>query len=186
MKAADTDIIFVPGYLGSGSQHWQTRWVMHFKTGRWVNEADWNTPDRSAWTGALREIVFEATRPVVLVGHSMGVATIVHAAQSLDATRVRGAFLVAYADVTQNNWIPGAAEEFAPMPRDPLPFPSLLVASRTDPYCEFEVADDLGAAWGALLVDAGDAGHLNSESGYGPWPEGGMTFGKFLSRLKAA
>ncbi|MEO0619886.1 MAG: alpha/beta hydrolase, partial [Pseudomonadota bacterium] len=71
----------------------------------------------------------------------------------------------------------------APMPRDPLPFPSLLVASRTDPYCAFDIADDLGAAWGSLVIDAGDAGHINAASGHGPWPEGSMTFGKFISRL---
>ncbi|MFB9360579.1 alpha/beta hydrolase [Amorphoplanes nipponensis] len=26
--------------------------------------------------------------------------------------------------------------------------------------------------WGAELVDAGDAGHLETASGYGPWPDG--------------
>ena len=33
--------------------------------------------------------------------------------------------------------------------------------------------------------DAGEAGHINGESGHGPWPEGLLTFGKFMSRLKA-
>ncbi|MGO4837655.1 alpha/beta hydrolase, partial [Rhizobiaceae sp. 2RAB30] len=28
------------------------------------------------------------------------------------------------------------------------------------------------------------AGHINSEAGYGPWPEGSMTFAQFLSRLQ--
>jgi len=183
MKAAETDIIFVPGYTGSSVGHWQTRWAAHFRTRRTVEGADCDQPNRAAWTGALLEAVFEAQRPVVLVGHSMGVATIVHAAAKMSAEVVRGAFLVAYADVTANAWIPDAEVEFAPMPRDPLPFPSLLVASRNDPYCTYDVADDLGAAWGSLHIDAGQAGHINAESGHGPWPEGGMTFGKFLSRL---
>ncbi|MEL7543062.1 MAG: alpha/beta hydrolase [Pseudomonadota bacterium] len=185
MKAADADIIFVPGYTGSGPEHWQTRWAAHFKTGQMLVDADWEQPDRAAWSGALCEAIFLATRPVVLVGHSMGVATIVHTAASLNDTKVRGAFLVGYADVTANKWIPRASEEFAPMPRDPLPFPSLLVASRTDPYCAFDIADDLGGAWGSLVIDAGDAGHINAASGHGPWPEGSMTFGKFISRLSA-
>jgi hypothetical protein len=32
----------------------------------------------------------------------------------------------------------------------------------------FDLADD----WGAALVDLGDAGHVNADSGFGPWPEG--------------
>lgn len=184
MKAADADIIFVPGYTGSEPEHWQCRWAAHFTTGRFVEGTDWNTPDRDEWVTRVLVAVEAATRPVVLVGHSMGVATIVHAAQDISGPRVRGAFLVAYADVGNNAWIPGAEDAFGPMPRDPLPFPSLLVASRNDPYCAFDVADDLGAAWGSLLIDAGNAGHINCESGHGPWPEGGMTFGKFLSRLQ--
>ncbi len=26
--------------------------------------------------------------------------------------------------------------------------------------------------WGGQLVDVGNAGHINTDSGYGPWPEG--------------
>jgi predicted alpha/beta hydrolase family esterase len=74
---------------------------------------------------------------------------------------------------------------FGPYPRDPLPFPSLLVASRNDPFGSYEHADDIAAAWGSLLLDAGEAGHINAESGHGPWPEGTMVFAQFLGKLKA-
>ncbi|MDQ2704188.1 MAG: alpha/beta hydrolase, partial [Pseudomonadota bacterium] len=72
---------------------------------------------------------------------------------------------------------------FGPYPRDPLPFPSVVIASRNDPYGAFEVAEDNAAAWGSLFIDAGESGHLNADSGHGPWPEGSMTFAKFLSQL---
>jgi predicted alpha/beta hydrolase family esterase len=48
----------------------------------------------------------------------------------------------------------------------------LLVASRTDPHCTYERAEDYAYAWGSALVDAGEAGHINVASGHGPWPEG--------------
>jgi predicted alpha/beta hydrolase family esterase len=35
----------------------------------------------------------------------------------------------------------------------------------------------------AAIVDAGDAGHVNTESGHGPWPEGLMRFAGFLKQL---
>ena len=47
----------------------------------------------------------------------------------------------------------------------------------------FEVAEDIASAWGSLFIDAGEAGHLNAESGHGPWPEGSMTFAQFMTRL---
>ena len=52
-----------------------------------------------------------------------------------------------------------------------------------DPHCAYEKAEDISYAWGAAIVDAGDAGHLNTESGHGPWPEGLMRFAGFLKHL---
>jgi len=58
------------------------------------------------------------------------------------------------------------------------------VASRNDPFCSFDVVEDIAAAWGSLFIDAGEAGHINAESGHGPWPEGPLTFAKFVSTLE--
>ena len=76
-----------------------------------------------------------------------------------------------------------AVRAFAPMPRDPLPFPSLLIASRTDPYCTYDRADDFAHSWGSLTVDAGESGHINVASGHGPWPEGLMRLAGFMKGL---
>jgi predicted alpha/beta hydrolase family esterase len=43
----------------------------------------------------------------------------------------------------------------------------------------------LAAQLGAKLIDAGFSGHINSESGHGPWPEGVMRFAAFLKTLQA-
>ncbi|AQT42752.1 hypothetical protein BBC0178_012850 [Bartonella apihabitans] len=72
---------------------------------------------------------------------------------------------------------------FGPYPRDRLPFPSIVIASRNDEYCDFAVAEDIAKDWGSLFIDAGEAGHINSASGYGPWPEGLMVFSQFLGKL---
>jgi predicted alpha/beta hydrolase family esterase len=69
------------------------------------------------------------------------------------------------------------------MPLAPLPFPALLVASSNDPYCSIERARLLAERWGAAFVEGGDLGHINAASGHGPWPEGVLRFGGFLSRL---
>jgi predicted alpha/beta hydrolase family esterase len=53
-----------------------------------------------------------------------------------------------------------------------LPFPTIVAASRDDPYVAFRRALEMAKAWGAELVDIGDAGHINTSAGYGEWPEG--------------
>jgi hypothetical protein len=185
MKTADLDILIVPGFDNSGPEHWQSRWETKLSTARRVIMPDWNRASRGEWAGAVAEAVNSAERPVVLVGHSLGCAAIVHAAPDFTAP-VLGAFLVAPSNVERRALTKGISRDFAPLPRDPLPFPSLLIASRNDPFCDFDVAADLANAWGSALGDAGEAGHINPASGYGPWPEGLMQFAGFLKRLPAS
>ncbi len=184
MKVKDADILIVPGYTNSGPDHWQSRWQAKLSTARRVEQAEWAKPVRADWTARLIEAVDEAERPVVVVAHSLGVATVVQAAAHF-GDKVAGAFLVAAPDVANPKIRPRHLMTFGPYPRDPLPFPSIVVASRNDPYCAFEVAEDIAGAWGSLFVDAGEAGHINAASGYGPWPEGSLAFARFMARLPA-
>jgi predicted alpha/beta hydrolase family esterase len=64
-----------------------------------------------------------------------------------------------------------------------LPFASVLVASRDDPYSPYEASEELARLWGSKLLDAGAAGHIDADSGHGPWPEGLMSFAGFLKGL---
>lgn len=185
MRTADCDILIVPGYANSGPEHWQTRWEGRLSTARRVVQDDWEHPRREAWIGRLVEAVAACRRPVVLVAHSLGVITVSHAASRLPPGLVRGAFLVAPSDVERDGDVPDGVRDFAPVSLEPLPFPSVVVASRSDPHCSYERAEDFAYAWGSALVDAGDAGHINVASGHGPWPEGLMRFAGMLKGLTA-
>ena len=98
-------------------------------------------------------------------------------------TKVRGAFLVSPPDFDGPN-IPPEAKSFKP-PTDPLPFPSMVVASTTDPLVTIERARGFAADWGSDFQLAGDAGHINVASGHGPWPEGLLMFAELMKRLRA-
>lgn len=183
MKIADCDILIVPGLAGSGPDHWQARWAGRISTGRIVEQDDWHAPTPEAWCGRIAAAVAVATRPVILIAHSLGTVACVEAVPRFPEGRVRGALLVAVPDVEEAPDLPDLVRAFAPVPRDPLPFPSLVVASRTDPHCRYERADDFAHAWGAAMVDAGEAGHINAASGHGPWPEGLMRLAGFMRTL---
>lgn len=183
MKSSDVDILIIPGWSGSGPDHWQSRWVARLRTARLVEQEDWYKPSRHLWADRIVAEVRKADRPVVLVAHSAGVSAVAHAAEHLKHGEVAGAFLVAPASERAKRAIPGMGADFIPLDREKLPFPSVLIASATDPYCTQDEARELAEAWGSEFVDAGDSGHLNSESGHGPWPDGLLQFAGFLRRL---
>lgn len=183
MKSSEADILIIPGWSGSGPDHWQSRWVAKLPTARVVEQADWYKPEREDWSRRIVEAVRAATRPVVLVAHSAGVSAVAHAAEHLKPGEVAGGFLVAPPSETAKRAIPGMEAAFAEHRLEKLPFPAVVIASTTDPYCSQDEARALAASWGAEFVDAGDGGHLNSESGHGPWPDGLLRFASFLKGL---
>ncbi len=191
MRTSEVEILIVPGWSGSGPDHWQSRWERSLKTARRIDQQHWREPDREQWTGRIVAAVAEATLPPVLVAHSLGVAAVVHAAAKLPPGLVAGAMLVAPADVdnakgwplTDGETLPAEETGFAPVPLSPLPFPALVIASSDDPYCSLPRAQAMADAWGAEFVDAGEQGHINTASGHGPWPDGLLRFGGFLRGL---
>lgn len=183
MKISEADILVLPGLGGSGLGHWQLRWAERMSSAAIVEQADWIEPDLDDWVSTIEQAVLLATRPVVLVAHSLAVHAVVHAAPRL--VNVRGAFLVAPPDIELNPDVPEETLEFRPILRDPLPFPSLLVASNNDPYCTIDRAVEFATCWGSDFHQAGEAGHINLESGHGPWPEGLLMFTRLMQRLKA-
>ena len=183
MRTADVEILIVLGHAISSPDHWQTRWQSRLKTARTMSHSGSSRLHLQSWTQQLHTAVATAEKPVILVAHSYGVPAIVHAAAKWHDDRIVGAFLVAPVSEAVAASRHDIDPEFTPYPRDPLPFPSLLVASRNDLQCAYNDAGDMALSWGSTLVDAGDVGHIDAASGHGPWPEGAMRFGWFLKQL---
>lgn len=166
-------VLTLPGWRNSGAAHWQSHWEQVYGYQR-VEQHDWLQPRRGDWLARLEETVIDTDPqyPVVLVAHSLGCILVAAWAQfSRHSHKVRGAFLVA-PDDTEQHELKDFLPSWSPIARQKFPFPSVLVASRNDPCCRFERAQELAQTWGSQLIDAGLQGHLNTESGLGDWPEG--------------
>ncbi|MFD9129492.1 RBBP9/YdeN family alpha/beta hydrolase [Kitasatospora sp. NPDC059571] len=176
--------LVLPGYQNSGPAHWQSRWEATGRDFRRVHQQDWDRPDLADWVAALDRAVAAAERPVVLVAHSLGCATVAHWAAGGARPGVLGALLVAPPDLDAAD-VPELAG-FRPVPLRPLPFPAVVVHGSDDPWCSAERAREFAAAWGAPAVDLGPYGHLNSESGLGDWPEGRRLLAELTERALAS
>jgi predicted alpha/beta hydrolase family esterase len=183
-KNSNLNILTIPGWRGSGPEHWQSRWEALYGYQR-MEQHDWNRPLRGDWSARLEDTVLGAPEPVVLVAHSLGcILVAAWAAHSRNTHRVSAALLVAPGD-TEREELRGPLPGWAPIVRQPLPFPCLLVASDNDPYCSAGRARDLAQAWGARVADAGPLGHINAESGLGDWPAGHVLLQDLLASLPA-
>lgn len=173
-----TPVLIVPGWQNSGPAHWQTLWQQAHPEYIRVEQTDWERPVERDWVEALDYTIAVLPEPPVLVAHSLGCITVARWASRFQRP-VRGALLVAPPDVERSD-TPDEILGFAPIPLARLPFPNILVASTNDPYCTIERAQQLADAWGSRFVNVGAMGHINTDVGFGPWPQGERLLAELL------
>ena len=172
-----TTTLILPGLYDSGPDHWQSVWERTDAQCVRVVQRDWVSPTRHEWVETLSSAIAAAENDVVLVGHSTGALLIAfwaeYAARAAPELlpRVRGALLVAPSDPEGPAYPPGP-EGFTPVPRAPLPFRTIVVASTNDAYVTLDCARAFAESWGSRFVDIGAVGHINGDSGLGVWSEG--------------
>lgn len=153
--------LLVPGRGIPSQTHWMHDWAR--RSGYiWAPEPPGPPYDLAERVEALRVTIDADDTPAILVAHSAGCLTVAGW-----AARHEGPVLAAL--LATPPFIP---PEWMDVPRQALPFRSILAASRTDPHCTPAQARAYAADWGAEFFDAGDVGHLDGATGFGPWPDG--------------
>ena len=184
-------VLIVPGLRDAVAQHWQTLLEARLRAaGRPVAGV---APmgrvelDCARRVEAIERAAQAVAGPLVIVAHSGGCIMAAHWAQ-WTRHAVQGALLAAPPDFERA--MPAGyptlaqldAAGWLPVPRRPLPFRSIVAASRDDPLAAYGRTVELAEAWGSELVDLGAVGHLNPASGYGEWPSAEA----FIAELAAA
>ncbi|TVZ92413.1 alpha/beta hydrolase [Streptomyces sp. BK340] len=139
---AEPTVVIVPGLRDHVADHWQTllaeRLAEAGRTVRTVPPVEGNRLRLDAQVGNLGATLAPLAGPVLLVAHSAGVITTVHWARRHRAD-VCGALLATPPDFEAPlpDGYPTPAEladhGWTPVPRAPLPFPSVVAASADDP-----------------------------------------------------
>ena len=146
---------------------------------RRVAGIDWEAAVLRDWVPAVRRQILRSPGRVWLVAHSFGCLVALVAGAGL-AHRIAGAMLVAPADPDhfspqglRQDGRPGVVGSLSVVLRRQRPgFPTLVVASDNDPWMSVRRLTGWTATWGSQVIGIGLAGHINTESGFGPWPDG--------------
>ena len=178
---AEFDILVLAGRYNSGPDHWQSNWEAAFPNMRRVRRDDWDRPVYTDWARPLSKEVDRSTKPVLLTAHSLGTSLVMRWAHAAKTEAVAGAFLVAPSD--QDRLENNPSRGFGPMLLRPLPFPSMILASRNDERVSFERAQVFATAWGSHLIDVGPLGHIGSTAKLGLWPQGLVWLGQIIGSL---
>ncbi|QOF77526.1 RBBP9/YdeN family alpha/beta hydrolase [Variovorax sp. 38R] len=169
-------VLIVPGLRDHVADHWQTLLAARLPRVRSVPPLEHDKLSCAARVDAITRALQDIDGPVVFVAHSAGAIMVAHWAQSHRADRIRGALLATPADLETP--LPAGypthdalqANGWLPLPRLPLPFPSIVAASSNDPLAQLDRTRGLAQAWGSRFVELGAVGHLNPQAGFGDWP----------------
>lgn len=197
---SSTHYLLLPGWQNSGPAHWQSIWETQLPAQR-VMQHDWMHPLRGDWITRLEDHVLSIPehsaqqarrqtaenalkieeKSIIFIGHSLGCHLVAAwAVLSKQTHRIQGALLVAPPDGVREQF-PQELKSWRPPVLQKLPFPSICVISSNDPFCDLQAGKDMAAAWGSELIELGDKGHINADSGLLDWPQGKALLAKLAS-----
>jgi hypothetical protein len=180
-------VLIVPGLREEVEQHWQTLLANELPDARSVPPMGREDLDCARRDHAIEAAVSNIKGPVVLVAHSGGCIMLAHWAKHTGhGQRIQGALLATPPDFESpmpegypsmealriGGWLP--------VPRQPLPFKSLVALSQNDPLGRWDAIQTLARDWHAETVALGHVGHLNPASGFGHWPQARDLIQRFL------
>lgn len=169
--------VIVHGWAGTPEKHWFPWLKAELERAGWQVSVpampDTKHPEFSAWKECLEETVGAPDGELYLVGHSLGVMTILRYLETFPAgVRVGGAVLVA--GFPENI----GRDEIARFFGEPLRYDRVkdrarkfaVIASDDDPYVPMRHGEALRDGLGAELVTIHAGGHLDADAGFTELP----------------
>jgi len=165
-------ILLLHGWGGSDFPHWQS-WlaaeiVKEYGHVKFLRFSDYDTPKRAVWLQELQSALKEF-QPDIVICHSLANSLWFHLCNTQKLEEVQKLYLVAPPSVECKI---EELNEFFPVtpPKKLYAKESLLITSTNDPYMTEAEAKELEKELGIEMRVLQNAGHINSDSGFGEWP----------------
>lgn len=167
-------VLVVPGFHGSCEAHWQTWLEKQLPNTQRIDRVDWEMPVVKAWAKAVTRALDENPSPTVIVAHSFGCLASALAIANRPGLDLAAVFVApaqperfAAFGLRENQALPSIAQY---LPDSGLNVPGVLIGSQNDPWMKLQHAYAWARRWHLVFHDAGEVGHINTDSGFGPWP----------------
>lgn len=171
-------ILVIPGYKGSPNGHWQTWLQTQYPNTERIKEIDHHKPILSQWSAQIQQYLEQQTLPIIIIAHSFGCLAALDAiVRKQLQSKVSGVLFVApaspyrFTSYGHRADFPNERSIVETLTIRALGVLGTMVVSRNDPWMNYDHACSLASDLGLLTYDAGYVGHINIESGHGPWPE---------------
>lgn len=164
-------VLLLHGWGGSDYPHWQS-WLAgelakDYGKVSFLKFSDYDEPKLDVWKQELKAEL-EEFKPDVVVCHSLANALWFHLCHENALDKVEYLYLVAPPSL---NCDVKELQEFFPVaiPEKLYAKNALLISSTNDPYMSEKEAEQLQKDLGIEMKTLQNAGHVNSESGFGNW-----------------
>ncbi|TKI70998.1 serine hydrolase family protein [Sulfurimonas crateris] len=165
-------VLILHGWGGSNFPHWQS-WLASeiakdYGCVSFLKFSDADFPNKNKWLVQLTKEL-QDFKPDIVICHSVANTLWFHLCHEGKTEEIENLFLVVppsmKCDIEE-------LKSFFPckIPTNLHAKNSLLITSTDDPYMTRQEADELQKALGIEMLILKNAGHVNSDSGYGEWP----------------
>ncbi|MFI5188556.1 MAG: RBBP9/YdeN family alpha/beta hydrolase [Chitinophagales bacterium] len=161
----------VPGLGNSGPEHWQSFFEKKGNNFKRIHQQEWDAPVCEDWIATIDKVISNYDpSTAILIAHSLGCVTVAHWAKQYKK-KIKGTLLVAPSDAEALHYT-FPAKGFTPIPKEKIPFRTIVVASSDDQWVSLERANFFADNWGSEFINIGNAGHINTASGHTEWEQG--------------
>lgn len=165
-------VLLLHGWGGSDYPHWQS-WLAgeiakDYGTVSFLEFSNFEFPSFSAWKQELITHL-EDFKPDIVICHSLANTLWFHLCNANAIEKVQKLYLIAPPSIKCDV---AELESFFPldMPKNAYAKETLLITSTNDPYMSMDEAKELQNSLGVEMIVLENAGHINTDSGYGEWP----------------
>lgn len=167
--------LILPGVGGSNEQHWQS-WL-EAELGQCVRiEQQWDRPILNEWVKQTVNTL-EKYSSFQIIAHSFGCLTSIATLARFPELKERVKKLVLVAPANPARFSPtGFAHQTTHNFTEyfkgiEINVPNIMLVSENDPWFEFDQVTQFAQNWNAPYLNLGQVGHINTESGFGQFPE---------------